>query len=184
LLLIGGALAPIAGGVGTPGAMWARVMIVGATLAGAAVLSTQLADAARMAPACGERQLSLVTPQTQGTASQEVVFVGLRSSGAACRLTATALLTVEQDGSRVASFLGNPLRDRIVGTFARGRTWLFDAWWSNWCGDRRTFRARAAMGAHAATGPDRKPPPCLSAGSPSRLKGVRQGMSMPPVAGP
>jgi hypothetical protein len=159
-------------------------MIVAATVAGAAVMCTQGAAATRAAPACREGQLSLVTPQTQGTASQQVVFVGLRDSGVACRLTATASLTVAQDGLRVASILGNPVRYRIVGTFARGKVWVFDAWWSNWCGDRRSFRARAVMGTLTATGPPRQPPPCLGAASASRLKGVRQGTRYPPFAGP
>jgi hypothetical protein len=164
--------------------MWARATIAAVALAGVAILFTRDAAATRAAPACREGQLSLLTPQTQGSASQQVVFVGLRNSGAACRLTATASLTVAQDGLRVASILGNPVRYRIVGTFARGEVWLFDAWWSNWCGDRRAFRARAVMGPLTATGPPRQPPPCLGAASASRLKGVRQGTQYPPPAGP
>jgi hypothetical protein len=163
--------------------MGARAAIAAVALAGAAVLCTQDARATRVAPVCHEGQLSLVTPQTQGTASQQVVFVGLRNNGAACRLTSTASLSVEQDGLRVASILGNPVRYRIVGTFPRGKVWLFDAWWSNWCGDRRAFRARAVMGTLTATGPPRQPPPCLGAASASRLKGVRQG-SQYPLVGP
>ena len=68
----------------------ATIAIAVAALAGVAVLSTQDAAATRVAPACREGQLRLVTPQTQGTASQQVVFVGLRNSGVACRLSATA----------------------------------------------------------------------------------------------
>jgi hypothetical protein len=144
----------------------------------------QAAAATPAAPRCAADQLRVISPQTQGTATQAVAFVSIRDRGVACRLRTTASLTVMQNGVRVQSIRGNPVRYKIVGTFDHGTWTLFDAWWSNWCGERRGFEAQVTVGSLATSASYRVLPACLDAVSPSRLMGVRYTTLYPPVAGP
>ena len=138
---------------------------------------------ARTTPSCVAGQLSLTVPQTQGTAQQEVAFVSIRNSGSACHVMALSTLTVVQAGKPVRSIRGNPAREKISGTIRHGMTTLFDAGWSNWCGNRRAFRARATFGPETASGPYPSPV-CLSSASVSRRQPVRYPLQSPPVAAP
>jgi hypothetical protein len=99
-----------------------------------------------------------------------VAFLSILNRGVACRLIATASLTVVRHGARVVSIRGNPVSYRINQTIAHGATMLFDAWWSNWCGSRSdAFRVRGVIGALTASGPYNVLPECLGARASSRL---------------
>ena len=144
-----------------------------AIAAGTLVLAAaQAAGAARTAPPCAPRQLSLEAPVTQGTAGEAVASITVVDRGVACRLATSTTLTIRRDGATVASIVGNPLRLRIDGTLYRGSTLLYNAWWSNWCGERNGLGARAAIGALRASARYRALPACDARRSPSRLEGI------------
>jgi hypothetical protein len=92
----------------------------------------------------------------------------------ACRLVATASLTVTRNRVRVTSIRGNPVTYRIDETVGHGTTMLFDAWWANWCATRSgAFRARGVLGRKSGWAGYRYLPVCLDASSRSSLRGVR-----------
>jgi hypothetical protein len=134
------------------------------------VIGAQHADASNTLARCSNRSLQVVLPRTEGTATQAVAFLSILNRGVACRLIATASLTVVRHGARVVSIRGNPVSYRINQTIAHGATMLFDAWWSNWCGSRSdAFRVRGVIGALTASGPYNVLPECLGARASSRL---------------
>jgi hypothetical protein len=153
----------------------------GRLLGAALALSSALALAATQAPAataprprCADASIRLVLPQTQGTATQAVAFLSVRNRAAACRLVATASLSVTRDGARIGAVSGNPVTYRINETIGHGMTMLFDAWWANWCATRSgSFRARGVLGRKSGWAGYRYLPVCLSASHPSSLRGVR-----------
>jgi hypothetical protein len=145
-------------------------------------LSLTSAVATPAAPACAAATPLVIEPSTQGTATQAVAFVSVLNNGGACRVDAIASLTVMQAGRPVRSILGNPVRETIRTTIGHGITPLFDAWWANWCGNGRPFRALAAFGSGSASGPYHVLPECLAHTSASRLRAVP--LQSPPVAAP
>ena len=128
--------------------------------------------------------MRLLAPQTQGTATQAVAFVAVRNSGAACSFTAPVSLTVVDRGRRVRSVDRNPISAVLKGGLPHGILTLLDVWWSNWCGTRATFDARATFASQVRTAPYRVLPVCISRGSPSRLHPVVYRLKPPPVASP
>jgi hypothetical protein len=157
-------------------------ILVAVTMATVAV-DPQDARATTGAARCAERSLAVVLPTVQGTAAEAVAFMSIFNRGAPCQLAATASLTVVAHRARVAAIRGNPVRYRIDQTIGHGATPLFDAWWSNWCGDRGALRVRATMGALTGSSSLHILPVCLDASSPSRFRGVRYWPPIP-VAGP
>lgn len=121
-------------------------------------------------------------PQTQATATQTVAFVAIRNSGAACSFTAPASLTVVDHDGRVRSIVRNPIGAVLKGGLPHGIVTLLDVWWSNWCGARATFDARATFASQVRAGPYRVLPVCISRGSPSRLHPVIYPLKPPPAA--
>jgi hypothetical protein len=161
--------------------MWARATIAAVALAAAFTPAAQTVRATHAPPRCSPAQLSLISPQTQGTATQAVAFVSLFNEGSACSVNATVTLAVVQRGTLVSSIRGNPVSYRIAGPVRHGVTALFDVWWSDWCGDRRAFDTRAAMGSLTATAPYHVLPDCLGRNDRSRLTGVRETQPSPYV---
>jgi hypothetical protein len=138
-----------------------------------ALLAVQ-ALASTAPPPCAWRSVSIVLPAAQGTATQAVAFLSVRNGAAACRLVATASLTVTRNGTRVTSVRGNPVSYRVDETIGHGTALLFDAWWANWCATRRgSFRAHGVLGTKSGWAGYRYLPVCLGASSPSSLRGVR-----------
>jgi hypothetical protein len=137
------------------------------------VLSLASAAATPATLACTAATPLVIEPSTQGTATQAVAFVAVLNDGSACRVDAIATLTVTQAGRPVRSILGNPVRETIHATIGHGITTLFDAWWANWCGNRRAFRAQATFGPGSASGPYQVLPECITRSAPSRLRPVR-----------
>jgi hypothetical protein len=125
-----------------------------------------------------------MAPQTQGTATQAVAFVAIRNSGAACSFSAPASLTVVEQGARVRSVDRNPIGAGLKGGVPHGIVTLLDVWWSNWCGTRAAFDARATFASQVRAGRYRVLPACISRGSPSRLHPVLYPLKPPPPAGP
>ncbi len=149
-------------------------------LGAALALSLALALAATQARAttgplrCANASIGLVLPKTEGTATQAVAFLSVRNRAAACRLVATASLSVTRNGARVGAVRGNPVTYRIDETIGHGTTMLFDAWWANWCATRSgSFRARGVLGTKSGWAGYHYLPVCLSASRPSSLRGVR-----------
>ena len=128
--------------------------------------------------------MHLMAPQTQGTATQAVAFVAIRNSGAACSFTASASLTVVDHAGRVRSIYRNPIGAVVTGGLPHGIVTLLDVWWSNWCGARVMFDARATFASQVRAGPYRVLPECISRGSPSRLHPVLSPLKPPPAASP
>jgi hypothetical protein len=143
-------------------------------MAVALVLPAAAAPAASAPPACAWGSLSVVLPAAQGTATQSVAFLSVRNGAAACRLVATASLTVTRNRVRVTSIRGNPVTYRIDETIGHGTTLLFDAWWANWCAARSgAFRAHGVLATLSGWAGYRYLPVCLRASSTSSLRGVR-----------
>ena len=140
---------------------------------------------ARTLPECSGGQLRLLAPQTQGTATQAVAFIAIGNSGAACGFTAPVSLTVLVRDRRVRSIDPNPISAVLKGGLPHGIVTLLDVWWSNWCGERAMFDARATFASQVRTAPYRVLPVCLGRGSPSRLHPVVYPLKpLPPVASP
>ena len=136
--------------------------------------AVQHARASNPPPRCASSSLSVVAPRPQGTATQMVAFVSILNRGVACRLEATASLTVTRNAAPVTSIRGNPASYRINQRIGAGTTVLFDAWWGNWCASRSgPFRAVGAVGKLRAAASYPYLPVCIGAGHVSSLRGVR-----------
>jgi len=157
-----------------------RAAIVALALSGA--LAT--AAGAGQAKACAGGQLRLLAPVTQGTATEALASVSLQNRGAACRLAATITVAVLEHGARVTAIRDNPVSVRVSGALSHGTTLVLNAWWSNWCGNRRAFTARAALGSAVASRRFSVLPYCDTPGAPSRLQGVLEPLSPEPHVGP
>jgi hypothetical protein len=146
-----------------------------AVIAAAIAVHASAAGAAR----CSEKSIRVLPPATQGTATQALATISVRNLGPACRIDETLTFSVLRRGARLTSIGGNPLRVRIVGTFAHGTTALINAWWANWCGVRDSLTAHAAIGTASASSRYAVLPVCLEHSAPSKLTFVRQGGSRP-----
>jgi hypothetical protein len=116
-------------------------------------LGAAVAAAAPGVPVCPGATPLLIEPQTQGTSSEAVAFVTVLNGGSACHVHAVVGVAVVRGGRVVRSIRGNPVSERLGGTVRRGVTTVLGVWWSNWCGDRHAFRARATeIGASGGDG--------------------------------
>lgn len=149
--------------------------VLAAVLSFVAVLAaTQRSAVATDVAGCLRQALRVVVEKTQGTAGQSVAFLAVVNRARACRLSATASLTVARNGARIRSINGNPATLRINRSLGHGTTWLLAAWWANWCGKRSgSFSAQGVVGSLAASGPYSVLPACLDTSLPSRLRGSR-----------
>jgi hypothetical protein len=157
-----------------------RAVSVGTAVV-AGIVSAAAIGAAQTLAECSPGQVRLMTPQTQGTATQAVAFVAIRNSGSACSFTAPVSLTVVDDGARVRAIDPNPISAVLKGALPHGVVALLDVWWSNWCGTRGVFDARATFASQVRAGPYRVLPECISHVSSSRLRPVVYPLKPPPV---
>ena len=109
--------------------------------------------------------------QTQGTATQSVVFLALtNTSQSVCRASGKAEFTIEQNG-QPAKIRDNPLSLPVHSRLLAGqkKTVFNDVWWRNWCGSRRKIDLAIRFEGSVARSPFSVLPVCLDRKSPSRL---------------
>jgi len=116
---------------------------------------------------CPRGALSL-SLQTQGTATQAVTFLVIRSpQRLTCSITAPVVFEITANGER-ARILGNPLRLRLHTTLRGTRSSFWPqsgVWWGNYCGSRKGLRMTARLGSRSMATRFRVLPDCLSAGN-------------------
>jgi len=111
------------------------------------------------------------TLQTQGTATQAVVFLTLTNrSGSACTASGKAVFEVEQNGRR-ARVRNNPLSFSVSIRLLAGQRKLVprNVWWANWCGSSHNIGITVHFAGNTVHSPFSVLPACLSPNSPSRL---------------
>ena len=151
----------------------ARLLAAGGAIVLVAVGVTRVPIAAHAGSAagCPVRWVRPLVESPEGTATQAVVFVAIRNSGVACDLKAKISFGVLGIQHRFVAVSDNPLNYHVSQDLKRGKTALFDVWWSNWCGSRRpaAYTARVVLGHHSASVRYTVLPVCLSRTSRSRL---------------
>jgi hypothetical protein len=111
--------------------------------------------------------------QTQGTATQAVIFLILKDPrGLRCSISTPAVFEITENGHR-APISGNPLRVRLHATL-RGRTGSYawprqGVWWGNWCGSGKGLRVTVRMQSRSIATRFNVPPYCNWPGHASKL---------------
>lgn len=144
---------------------------LGTSLTGCATGSHKVSSGSHRVSNCGRDALRL-SLQTQGTATQAVVFLSLRNrSGSECVASGTARFEVEQSG-HPAKISGNPSNVSVNARILPGRARLVaNAWWFNWCGSRRDLRIAVHLDGTIVRWRFNALPVCLSRRDKSRLTG-------------
>lgn len=134
--------------------------------------TTSTASASGTATTCPANAVPL-SLQTQGTATQAVIFLTLRNPHhLRCSITAPVVFEITENGHR-APVSDNPLRARLHVALRGARTsyWpLSGVWWANWCGSGKGLRMTARVGSQSMSTRLNVLPDCFGTGNHSKLR--------------